>query len=55
MNTRYQVGDQVRYHPIIGRAHDGKVYTIRHAQPEGIPSHPHPVYWLSPAQEPTDA
>lgn len=24
----YDKGDKVHYHPIIGRSHDGKIYTV---------------------------
>jgi hypothetical protein len=27
--SRFSVGDSVRYHPVIGRAHDGRVYEVR--------------------------
>ena len=29
MTARFEVGDQVHYHPVIGEGHDGRVYTIR--------------------------
>jgi hypothetical protein len=31
-HAAFSVGDAVRYHPIIGEDHDGKVYTIRLVQ-----------------------
>ena len=41
---KFKVGDKVHYHPIIGEAHDGKVYEIRHV--DRIPSAKKPVAWL---------
>lgn len=37
-------GQLVRYHPIIGEDHDGKVYTVR--EMGNIPSARRPVAWL---------
>lgn len=46
MKTRIKVGSLVRYHPIIGESHDGKVYEVCHVG--SIPSSPEPesVAWL---------
>lgn len=29
MKSKFQIGDQVLFSPIIGGKHDGKVYTVR--------------------------
>lgn len=40
----FKVGDKVRYSPIIGRPHDGKVYTVSHGPQEVCGTM---CYWLA--------
>lgn len=42
MKREFKVGDHVYYHPVIGREHDGKLYTIEDiGDLSGVP-----VAWL---------
>lgn len=43
--TQLTTGTKVHYHPIIGEAHDGKVYSVRAVGT--IPSSKNPVVWLN--------
>lgn len=42
--TEYKQGDLVRYHPVIGEPHDGKVYQVRAV---GKLGHGETVVWLA--------
>lgn len=44
LGFKFEIGDIVRYHPIIGGTHDGRLYTIRRA---ATLSPNRPVYWLA--------
>jgi len=40
----FEIGDKVRYHPVVGCPDDGKVYEIHNRG--NIPSSEGVVYWL---------
>lgn len=42
---KFQIGDSVHYHPIIGEEHDGKVYEIWAVDPS-LGGSGQPVAWL---------
>lgn len=42
---KFNLGDRVHYHPVLGEEHDGKIYYVRTAQFNDTQRGP--VYWLT--------